>query len=588
VPDQMQDSTTSDPCDYAIVGAGVSGLYTAWRVLDDAKRANKRPPSVRIFESSPRIGGRLLTWFPIGEDAGLRAELGGMRFLKSQTLLWDFLQEGLKVPKEEFIDFPVEGKHVRLLLRGSSISQDPDDVDYDDPTERYRLAPRFRGKPAGLIAIDIIREVLQTAPNDQVVKTVLGAPDGELWNEAAGLPANRKAWDLIKRQLMWNKRCLWDVGFWNLISDVRTPETYEYVVDGLGYFTIGNNWNAAEAMQALALDFGGEPYWTLRKGYGTIPQRIAAVLLSEFDVNIETEMRLARFATCKDATIDLALVDKSGVATTVNAKHLFLAMPRRSLELLSAPLSVFDLPGDKSLRRLVTSVTPKPALKLFLFYEERWWEKLGITVGRSVSDLPIRQTYYMPPDPHMTYEAQPEYGLIMASYDDGPAVDYWKGMIPAEDQLEQGLLEVREALAGLAERSTLTADMYDVELPPPRLHKATPDMLRHAREQLALLHRLHLKDIPEPVVGAFADWELDPFGGGWNFWAPQVDVEAVMKAIKRPLGEGTRVYVVGDGYSGAQGWIEGALTATEVVLQEYLDSVLAPPPWLTKGAYLGW
>ena len=48
--------------------------------------------------------------------------------------------------------------------------------------------------------------------------------------------------------------------------------------------------------------------------------------------------------------------------------------------------------GLARLQLVVQTVTPYPAFKLYLFYEQRWWESGGIQRGRSVSDLPIRQT----------------------------------------------------------------------------------------------------------------------------------------------------------------------------------------------------
>jgi monoamine oxidase len=123
--------------------------------------------------------------------------------------------------------------------------------------------------------------------------------------------------------------------------------------------------------------------------------------------------------------------------------------------------------------------------------------------------------------------------------------------------------------------------------PPPHLHMATPLMVAHAREQLALLHHVPLSAIPEKAVGAFADWSFDPFGGGWNFWQPQVNVKEAMERVKQPLGDGHPVFVIGEAYSGVQGWVEGALTATEVVLQKHLN-LPWPTKWLPTGVYLGW
>ena len=78
----------SDRFDFAIAGAGVSGLYTAWRLLEDARARRAKPPSIAIFESGERTGGRLLTWLPAGRKGGLRAELGACGLPKDYYLGW--------------------------------------------------------------------------------------------------------------------------------------------------------------------------------------------------------------------------------------------------------------------------------------------------------------------------------------------------------------------------------------------------------------------------------------------------------------------------------------------------------------------
>lgn len=70
------------------------------------------------------------------------------------------------------------------------------------------------------------------------------------------------------------------------------------------------------------------------------------------------------------------------------------------------------------------------------------------------------------------------------------------------------------------------------------------------------------------LLSAYKNWGHDPYGGGWNFWAPGVDVKNVMQGIRRPFAEDP-LYVVGEAYSGNQGWVEGALTTAEHALRDY-------------------
>lgn len=563
------DSSASDRPDVAIVGAGVSGLYTAWRLLVDAQQRNAPAPSITIFEMHDRVGGRLLTWRPLGPGPGLRAELGGMRFNEGHVMVWNLLPQ-LGFTTDDIVEFHVGGPHLRLLLRGVSTP-----LRDGDPTARYLLTPDERNKHAGELIKAVADEVMATDENQAVLeKFGMTKP-----------PPTREGWDDIKPFLTWKGKGLWDLGFWNLMSDVRSPETYQYVLDAAGYYSNAANWNAGEAIQGVyAEPSAPHPdapnYKTLKEGYNALPDALHDKVV-ELGCNIEMNTRLASFEVQSDGSSLLDMAGPKG-EFTVEADRLFLAMPRRSLELLG-PSPSFDLQGNSALKRLVETTAPYPAFKLFLFYSERWWEKYGIRWGRSISDLPLRQTYYFPPDLPETTTA----GLLMASYDDERAVDYWRGLVPPEDQWEQGRVELRDALTELARSAgSAGAENTAAEDPPPHLHKATEEMLRHAQDQLALLHDVAVDDIPDPVVGAFADWDLDPFGGGWNMWAPQVDVHDAMTRIKVPLGEDQRVHVIGEAYSGVQGWVEGALTAAEVVLQRHLQ--LAPPQWLPSDYYLGW
>ena len=563
-------SATSDHLDVAIVGAGVSGLYTAWRLVCDVESAGSRGPvpRVKVFEMSDRVGGRLLTWLPGGPRGGLRAELGGMRFFEQQQLVWNLLPQ-LQFNDRDIIDFYVSGPGLRLLLRGHGMPMDD-----PDPTQRYLVPDRDKGLQAALLE-QALDDVLHTPENWEVIQKHLGGK----------LPTDRQQWDLIKPLLTWRGQPLWNVGFWNMLADIMNNESYSYVCDAFGYYSLAANWNAAEAMQSVVLDFTQNPaYKTLTEGYAALPARLAD-RVTRAGCPIEFKTRLVSFDRPSGSGPWTLQFEGPGGRYAVQADRLVLAMPRRSLELLT-PSGLFDIEGHPELRRLVGSVRPFTAFKLFLFYADRWWERLGITRGRSVCDLPIRQTYYFAPSPPPGGGPVPDIGLVMASYSDAAAVDFWQGLVPPKDEWDSGHKELRESLGHLVRGSGLVATSQVVPDPPPHLHLASKEMLGHAKAQLALLHQVPEADIPDAEVGAFADWGLDPFGGGWNFWEPNIDVRKVMREIKVPLGSRQGVYIVGEAYSGAQGWVEGALTSAEVTLQERFK--LPWPAWLPPDYYLGW
>src|SRR4051812_47622402 len=106
-----------DSIDTAIVGGGVSGVYSAWRL----QRAN---PGARIvvFEGAGHIGGRLLSVRP-PDIPNMVAELGGMRILPAvQPRIRALLTElnHILPPAEQIATypFPVDEDQNIAFLRG--------------------------------------------------------------------------------------------------------------------------------------------------------------------------------------------------------------------------------------------------------------------------------------------------------------------------------------------------------------------------------------------------------------------------------------------------------------------------------------
>lgn len=107
------------------------------------------------------------------------------------------------------------------------------------------------------------------------------------------------------------------------------------------------------------------------------------------------------------------------------AEQLILAMPRRSLDLLTPHCAPLQQPEVQS---LITSVTPRPLFKVFTTYASPWWLAAGVQSGRTVTDLPVRQTYYWPKNDGTP--ATEGKSMLLASYDDGSNIGFWDGLRP--------------------------------------------------------------------------------------------------------------------------------------------------------------
>jgi monoamine oxidase len=520
-------SHTEPILDVAIVGAGVSGVYSAWRL----KTFNPKL-EIRVFESSRRIGGRLVSVTPPGMPH-VRCELGGMRYMSTQPLIRSLVENELKLATRELpVNEPSNIAYLRgVQLRLSELT-DPSKVPYDvDWAERGR-------DPGDLVGYAI----------DQLIPGVTKLRGAELWQ--------------VLKTFMFQGQHVFDQGFWNLLAQSLSREGYAFAQAAGGYDTTVLNWNAADTI-VLNFDFAPDvKFKALVEGYETVPHTVADRFQKAGGV-IELGARMHSFdrVTLPDGTSGVRLV--FGEHPPVLARALILAMPRRSIELLDQTGAVLG-PENRDVHRLVRSVTPIPLFKMVVCYHYPWWEAVGVTQGRSVTDMPIRQLYYWAVEGRQPGADPKNLNSVVMVYDDTLNVDFWSGL---RDRKRQ------PPFRGMA---NLFADAYHGS-EHWRDYAAPGPMVSEVQRQLIEMHGLRFA--PEPYAAAYIDWGEDPYGGGVNFWNIHEKSWEVIPAIAKPKSD-IPVYVTGEAYSNGQGWVEGALETAELVLQTHFH--LPPPPWVTQ------
>jgi Flavin containing amine oxidoreductase len=259
----------------------------------------------------------------------------------------------------------------------------------------------------------------------------------------------------------------------------------------------------------------------------------------------------------------------SQACVTVNTKNLILAMPKRALEMVGQGNFFFTEP---TVQQLLDTILNDPAIRIFMAYERPWWTEAvpdptyaPPTCGRSTTDLNVRQFYYW----HTaSKDAENQESFVLASYSNAEAEQYWRGL-----QDGPGPYDTFKGAA--------PPDGARYDHPQGRGARAgSDDMARLAHEQLVEVVGPTTKPPPKPYYCHFQNWTKDPWGAGWHAWtAGNNDVELVPR-ILQPLPD-EQVYICGECYSNVQGWVQGALNTSEVLLQKRLG--LAYPSWLSVG-----
>jgi monoamine oxidase len=366
-----------------------------------------------------------------------------------------------------------------------------------------------------------------------------------------------------------------------------SPDAYAVARTLVGYDCLGSNANAVDLITEY-FDFTPTvKYYLFNQGYDSVPWTLEK-RFKEAGGEVVQEAWVAGFdqTTLDDGSTGVILHFR-GDRPPVTARAIILGMPRRSLELLQREGPVFDPAKAPHVQSMLSSVRAIPLYKLFLAYEYPWWNAVGVSQGRSLTDTPVRQLYYWPIDPSAAKPPSTGKALLMA-YNDATNVDFWEGLSGAKTPSmhhRAALEHFRKIAPGVRLFETkLSASTTGAATSPysKRLrqnwdnHKAPHEMVMEMHRQVKRMHNIQYA--PHPIDAAYMDWSVDPYGGGVHFWNRGYKSWEILEQITQPVAD-FPCYICGEAYSTNQTWVEGALQTAEIVLQKHLG--LGKPAWVT-------
>ena len=539
----------SDLLDFAIVGGGASGVYTAWRLSQAkdeelarirAKIGGRGPLKIAIYEGSDRIGGRLLSASPASmPDTPM--EIGGMRFLNNQPLVRDLVKNLEIKHHEQVVDDP---NNYAWLRRKHFIQSELTKPKTKLP---YNLTEQEQA---------VVRAGTTQSPAELIFWAVF-----QEFPEINGMPPDQLM-DFLKTAKVGG-RDLYDVGFWNLLSRHLSHEGRQLAITTIGYDVLGANANAVDII-AENFDFTPDTkYYLFDDGF----ENLLWTLAEQFQNHGEIHMKRV-LDSFEDAKHGMRLEFEDG--DHVDARAIVLALPQAAIQGLrrTGPLL-----GDPHVQEMLHAVEGIPLYKLFLIYDRPWWkEQCGLTQGRSLTDIPVRQCYYWSTN-------DDSYSAIMA-YNDQASSSFWGGY-------QIGPLGPRDARGTRLGARPFERRHDDWISPRDHLgerrrknwddHKAPHEMVVEMHRQLMEMHQV--VEAPFPVDAAYMDWMNAPYGGAVHFWNPGYKSWEMVNQIPQPK-EDVNAFIVGEAYSTVQTWVEGALQTSEIALSKL---GMNNPDWLTSG-----
>lgn len=557
--------------DVVIIGAGMSGLYSAWRIMQAQPKTK-----VVILERSKRTGGRLDSdVIEFADGTEVKEEEGGMRFTfdNMDDLMSLFLELGLT---NQIVPFPMDsGGNNRLTFRGKSFNnQDTADSKNAVWASLYHLRFDEQGQSAGQIVNTVFHTVAKA--NKMPIPEHLSP----------------EFWQNFRDTIQWKDQSIVDWTLWNLFSD------FGYSNDCLTmlYRTLGfngvflSNVNAGIAFQLLE-EFPSDPYFkTLKEGFSSLPNALVKKIGKD-QIFLNTQLDGIGITEGKEGyTLKYTHPGTDLGTKEIQAKKVILGLPRLDLEKLFINSDALNnLPGDKSAKlwnNLQTTVN-YPLLKINLYYDKAWWneENTGhpsVGFGPNTSDLPLGFVY-----PFYSIDKRTIAALEYDEWHKKNKVPIDPSIKPLLEIIDKTKYEAPAALTiycdylninfwkGLQNNGALFSSVMQTvqdKKKPQTIFAASKEVVAAATKYFKVL--FDTENVPQPVLTSARIWagsteigtpSSEQFGYGVHFWALGARDKEVQAYLTEPLDH---IYTCGESFSDYQGWVEGALRSADRVLDK--------------------
>jgi hypothetical protein len=387
---------------YSIFGAGASGLYTAWRLLNGKPRSEagrkKQLQAGDVLElydwgrydftgkdrKVREAGARVCTWHYRDDPGSAYVEVGGMRYARWDSQAPD--ANGGAAPGHRLVTTVISQLDMDRYVVPFNESTDPL---FYTRSRNYYLSEISSRSPAPYNA----DQFAATAPPDNafgVLQNLSPSTESTSYTRAewdAFYQHGRIEVKLPASSVFEKGDHLKDIGYWNLMYDQLGSEGYNYAADGNGYSSNVINWNAAVALQSNNEFTPGTSYFTLSTGYsGMFAALYQAVVALAAERGVELryipDTRLQSICI-RGGVIHYTLATRAHpwrVSEARTTEAAWLAMPRHAVELVaqgsrySATDDVVDVLNAQRVRLYLEAAIMQPSYKVGMFFDSPWWQ----------------------------------------------------------------------------------------------------------------------------------------------------------------------------------------------------------------------
>ncbi|MEM9339523.1 MAG: FAD-dependent oxidoreductase [Bacteroidota bacterium] len=590
-----QEHQVPDEVKIVVVGAGMAGLYSTWRLMHEK---NYAPGEIVILEKLNRTGGRLdsdLIHFNEAnhQEVVVKEEEGGMRFtfdsmdnLMALFMTLPTASDGHPnltedIVANEIVPFPMNsGGNNRLYFRGVPFSQ-------HDATEMWPELYNLSDSEMNLSPSEIVNTVYNQilAANPEFTEKYPHAEDrtGPVY------------WQDFRLNCQWQGIHMNDWSLWNLFANMGySNEAIKMVYQSSGFNgTFLSQMNGGVAYQLLK-EFPADPQFrTLSEGFSTLPNALAAQIGAN---SIFLNTTVTNLDKSGDGyAVSYSVTDENGnVVSTGNVfgEKVILALPRLALEKLFVKSNAFNILSQTESTKLwnvLQTATNQPLLKINLYYSKAWWgnetlmEKGAVAFGPNFADLPVGSIYpFYSVDEELA--AALEYQEYMNAANEPIPEDIQKKVDeinkskykkPAALTIYCDYMNINYWLALQNNGPLFSSPMQEIENDKPNqvVFAASQKVVKMATSYFKKV--FNVTYVPEPVLTSARIWAgsttikqeaSERFGFGVHQWALHAQDNQTQEALIEPI---PNLYTCNEAYSDYQGWVEGSLRSSNLMLAKW-------------------
>jgi hypothetical protein len=384
---------------YSIFGAGASGLYTAWRLLngtcEDQKfqgRMLQKGDVLELYDwgqynfnaenkGSREPGARIATWFYNDNQDSSYLELGGMRYSH-----WEQIGSNATTPGHRMVTKTIE-----------DLGLNPVSVPFN-VTDNQLLY--LRGRNMYLNDIKPGNPAPYAVTNggaDQTPDTGFSTVEKLSFDEKDS-PKTRAEWakfydtgtinvETSKNSVFQKGDLLKNIGYWNLLVDQLGQEGYEYAADGNGYSSNVINTSSAISFNMNDEFAPGTQYRTLSIGFSGMFNALfdaIQILAKEkgitFKYQPNTRLHSILWKNGKALFSVATRANPTIASETAEVDAAWLAMPRASIEMVAQATRFYkpvagaiDVLNTDKVALYLEAAIMQPSYKIGMFFDAPWW-----------------------------------------------------------------------------------------------------------------------------------------------------------------------------------------------------------------------